>query len=330
MGTYLTNSKMSPELRARIEASVTGRRGPRGALMTPRVRALFQLVVVVVVAGAVAAFVHKWRQSTHELDLAKAALLADMDRLQTARPTRDQPLVPAAERCLTEAAGTPGEDQVDPSLREPAALKAALERPLVYLRAPVSAVDVPSWLARLDPDPAMDAFVACLMVPPAGRAEGDLVTQVEAAYRGGLDQAEETARAYRLQIAVAAQPFFEDSWHKLVNDARTVSAVAELRQAMEVAQLQRATEVERAELLLYLLDEPKTPGSISELDGASAHVIRVGLFDLAASRPLLSLRREVDPQWISKAKRVYLARGLNACRLAYDLREELRATGENR
>jgi len=44
----------------------------------------------------------------------------------------------------------------------------------------------------------------------------------------------------------------------------------------------------------------------------------------------VSRRREVDPQWISKAKRVYLARGLNACRLAYDLREELRATGENR
>ncbi|MBW2458798.1 MAG: hypothetical protein JRI68_30140, partial [Deltaproteobacteria bacterium] len=303
MGTYLTNSKMGPELRARIEASVTGRRGPSRTVLTPRVRAVVRIAVLLVVAGALFAFVRQWRESSHELDQAKAALLADLDRLRGARQPRGEPLVRAVGRWLSEAAKVPGDELLDPSLREPAALASLLDQPLVYLRAPAGAVTAPSWLGRLEPDPAMDAFVACLLSPPAGRAERDLVAMVEAAYRGGAALAKETAQAHRLQVVVLAKPFFEDSWRELVQDARTVSAVAELRLAMEQAHLERAAQVERAGLLVYLLDEPKKAGTASELDGASEHVIRLGIVDLAAATPLLRIRRLVDPSWISEARR---------------------------
>ncbi len=325
MGTFLTNSKMSPELRARIETSLRGGRSASRSRLTPSLRTALRLVAVLVVVGSVVALLLDWRRSRRELQNAKAALIDEVEQARSGLDPPDKPLWSSAQAWLAEASGTTQRDYVDPPLNNPVTLAALLEQPAVYVRGSISGFATVSGFERAAADSGKDSFLACLLQPPASRSEKDLLPKVEAAYRGGAASNRETPRVHRLHDAIVAQPFIEDAWLDQVRNAGSVPEVNDLRKSLEQAQLERSGQAVQAKILIYLLDEPKEPGTASELDGASDHFVRFGIVDFNASQVALRLRRRIDPSWISKAKRVYLARGLNACRLAFDVRQELEA-----
>ncbi len=323
--TYLTNSKMGPELRARIEASVRGKSAasPR---ISPGIRTLLRLGAVLLVVGLASFGVVEWRYQRQRLQSAKTELLADLGQVKAKLKPAGERLWSTAAAELVRASATYPGDLVDPSLR-PADLASLLERPAVYVRGPVgSFADVASQGPAIA-ESGKDAFILCLLDPPAGTTEKELLPKVLIAHRRGGAEATGAAQLYRLQDALAARPFLEDAWQERVRSADSLKRVHQLHLKMDRAHLERAVRAVQAEIFIYLLDEPKKPGTASELDGASDHFVRVGILEIEPVRTVLRLRQRVDPSWIASNKRVYLARGLNGCKLAVDIHQDLKPQG---
>jgi hypothetical protein len=321
VASYLTNDKMSPELRARIEASI--RRGAAHDPTPPRLKATLRLVLLFCIVGSVSALGHRWRQSRQQLADAKAALEAEVSGALTTVPDHASERIRRARSWLTLAAETDAADHVAPSLRRPGAMARLLERRALYVRGPQRSFRTDARLSATVTESTKDAFVTCLIDPPEGRTEQALLPYVRRARRGGPEWAKKTSEVRRLRDLFAAEPMLAPGWLEGVRRASDVRELHELRAEAEAADLHRAAEAAEAELLLYVIDEPKAEGTVSELDGASKHAVRLGLVDLAADEPLLRLRRSVDPSWISDKARIDSGRSLNACRLAVDLRAAL-------
>lgn len=320
MGTLLTNDKMSPELRARIEASVRGRRGgaPQGG-PPPRLRATLRLVMLVCIVGSVSLLGHRWQQQRDQVTEARARVHGELTRqLAQVPPGADQKLTRA--RTWLMRAASDDEDFLAPSLQQQGALSRTLSRGALYARGPLRAFRMGSRLTTAVEESVKDAFVTCLVAPPKARSEEALLPTVRAVYRGSGRLAKRTDEVYRLHDLVAAEPLLEEGWDRRILEAEDIAELHALRRKIEQADLGRAAAAARAELLIYVVDEPKKPGTPSELDGASDHMVRVGIVDLVADEVLLRRRQRVDPSWISEARRVDSARGLNGCRLAVDLR----------
>ncbi len=73
MSTLLTNKKMHPALRARIEKSVTGRTSPEAT--AARLRAIVRFLSVAVFIGAIVWVATKRRELTRTVDAQRAAVL---------------------------------------------------------------------------------------------------------------------------------------------------------------------------------------------------------------------------------------------------------------
>jgi hypothetical protein len=229
----------------------------------------------------------------------------------------------ASRALLAKAGGDYAGDYVDATLGESAQLDTLLKRSTVYVRGPIASFAGEATVERAAAESVRDAFIHCLLVPPASRSEQALRPRVAAVYRGEAISADDAARVHRLHDAIGVREFVGESWAAEVNGARSGAELDRLRDRVNEVQLERAVRAAQAELLVYLVDEPKKPGTPSELDGANDHFVRVGIVELDSGKALLRLRKRVDPSWIAKAQRGYLARGLNACRLAIDVREAL-------
>ncbi|MCA9624487.1 MAG: hypothetical protein KC731_35935 [Myxococcales bacterium] len=316
MGTFLTNDKMSPELRARIEASVSGRH--RGDGLAPALRAGLRLVTLLLVVGTVGIVAVKWRRQTQQIDQAQAALLADLHRGAAGWRDQVRPRVEALRKALRAAASEPYGDTLQAAQGD---LDHWLARPALYVRGPVEAFRGDDGYTSAVTDSVKDAFLYCLAKPPPSRNETDLVLAVNRAYKRGAAIEEATPTVHRLHDLERALPLLDPAFADQIRDA-ALPRLAELRQELEQAQLSRAKAASEAELLIYFLDEPKVPGTPSELDGASNHYVRIGIVDLSTGRHLWRRRERIDPSWISDTNRGHLAVGLDACRLAHDLRAE--------
>lgn len=315
MASYLTNPKMSPALRARIEASVGGRTHRRtGAL---RLRTTLRIVAALLVVGAVAGVARRWHAGRAAREAMRSALREDLARGVAPLRERQEAIASLHDHLRAAAARYDG-DRLDPRLGEPDALAAHLARPAIYARAPLAS----DHLAERAAESPKDAFLACLMAPPASTAERDLMRGVDRAYRGGAAIAEITPKVRRLHDVVAAEPLLDARWARRIDDATEATELASLRRQIEDAHLARAAEAARAELLIYVLDEPAEAGASIALDGASDHLVRVGLIDLTTGETLLRVRRRVRLDWISEGRRPHFARGLLDCRLAAELRAE--------
>ena len=75
MATFLTNAKMSPELAARIDASVRGRRSKGGAASSARVTAIVRLVLFAGIVSGVTSLVSWRRGEGKRIERDRAALL---------------------------------------------------------------------------------------------------------------------------------------------------------------------------------------------------------------------------------------------------------------
>lgn len=314
MATFLTTPRMSPELAARVEASVSGRRGGESSR---RGTALARFAALgVIVAGAIAFFLAK-PSCRDDVDQERAVFLAEIRAATDDVTADDLAMVARVSGWLASHVGAYEGDLVAKELRDSAGFYAAIGRPIVYLRGPIERLATTDGIASAAEDSFRDAFVLCLVSPPDKRTERALVSRARTAFTGGEVAG---ASVERLESALVAAPVLDPAWVERVKSASTQKEIGSLRSALKKAQLDTAKRAMKSELLLALIDEPKEGDRPSELDGANPHHVRVVLVEVATGEVLLRLRRFVDPSWISEGARVEYATGVNACELAMDVR----------
>jgi hypothetical protein len=325
MASFLVTRKMSPELAARVEASVRGQRTRSGSRVPRRTISLFRALALVSSVGLTAWLLLLVHRSHQALAAERATLVARVQRESAALTERQKALVPRVQAWLSDQAGAYAGDSVVDELRGPTRLAAMLTRPAVYIRGPLASFTSPATIAATASASFKDAFVLCLVDPPASRTEKSMLTKARVALAHGPHRAA-SAHIERLYDAIRGLPFLAPAWESRVLQAETRAELAKMRAALEHAPLRAAQRAAKAQLLLFVIDEPGAGPGPTELDGERAHHIRLGLWDLTTEKLLLRLRRHVDPNWISSpVARAEYASGMDACALAYDVRAELAA-----
>ncbi len=324
MPTFLTTPKMSPELAARVQASVKGRRATPGSRRrAPHLIVLVRLAVVVLTATLVATVLYARHQSREAREHERASLTEAFTRRRAALSAEDARTLGLVEVALVRAAGKYEGDLASDSLRAPGALAALLSHGAVYVRGELTAFRSAAAVADAAKSSSKDAFLACLLEPPAARTEKTLLASVRVVYstRGELES--RTAQVRPLRDAVMGLPYLSDAFAERVRRASDLNELRRLRSAFDKAPLDAAIQTAKARLLVFVIDEPSPPGGPVELDGEKAHDVRVGIVDLTRDSTLLRLRKRVDPAWISAARRVDSANALDSCALALDVHESV-------
>jgi len=324
MPTFLTTPKMSPDLVARVQASVNGRRAAPGSRRrAPHLIVLVRLAVLVL-AGTLLALVSYVRaRDRAERESERASLSARVAQRLSALDPQDQRTLPRIEAFLVRAAGQYEGDVLTEALRAPGALAALFADRTVYVRGEQTAFRNAAAVSEAAKASSKDAFLLCLLAPPPERSEKALLAKARLAYstRGELEAATERVRP--LRDAVLGMPFLSTAFAERVRAADDLIELHRLRSAFDKAPLDAATQAAKARLLVFVVDEPSPPGGAVELDGEKAHVVRVGIVDLMSDSTLLRTRKRVDPSWISAARRVDSANALDSCALALDVHESV-------
>jgi hypothetical protein len=304
-----------------VEASVSGRRrgdarAPSRAWLVSVARLGGAAALVALVVFALAAR----RQAARDLERERSALLEAIAAEAAGLAPSDRDAVARDEAIAARYAGAYEGDLVAPELRVAGALDAMLAEPMVYVRAPISAfADAATTTAALS-ESSKDALLLCLVDPPASRAEKTLLPVVRTSYGGGaLEQ--QTPHARPLYEAMVGLPFLLPPWTARVRAAEEHEVLVALRRELDKAPLDRAKRAASAKRMLLAIDEPGDGPGPTELDGERAHWVRVILTDVDPARPLLRIRRRVDPSGLTPGPRDKYARGLDACALALDVRE---------
>ena len=326
MATFLVNDKMNPELAARVHASVTGRARKRAPQRRGTRRVLFlRLGVALALLTLVTSLVVSFRASRQELAAGRASLAARVAEHSSRLVPGSQGLAEQATAWLLKAAGPYEGDRVAPSLRQ-AGLESTLARGTLYVRAELDAVRQGQHLTRIAEDSFQDSLLLCLVSPPTSRSESALMKRVLVAQGGGAPLVQATRSAHRLHDALAAMTLLGEGWQQRITRA-SLARLEVLDALFDEDLLAQGVEAANARVLVYVLDEPKQPGTPTELDGATEHPVRVGIVDLDRSQLLLRARSRVDPEWVAESRRARFARALTDCRLAFDLRAAVRAGG---
>ncbi len=325
MPTLLTNSKMSPALARRIEASIRKGR-PGGMAVERRFVALFRFVTLVGIVVAAVSLVFLKRRESADLERSRAELLARVQKESASLLAEDRSAVDRVEVWLTRAAGPYEGDYVDESLRAPGALATVLAAPVIYVRGPLADFRGSTGIEEASGSSRKDPFLLCLLDRPSTRSESAMLAKVHAAFSGGPHFREHTANAHRLFDAVVGLPLLQPSWRAKVRAANTQEDVVRLEHELDHAPLDEAKKAAAAHVLLFAMDEPGASGGLSELDGERPHDVRVGVVDLGVGRVWLRLRKHADPSWISLGKRADYASGLDGCALALDVHESVTTT----
>jgi hypothetical protein len=297
MATLLTNRKMSPALRARIEASVS-RRSPTTAL----IRLALALTIVV----AIVTLLMKRRDTSHALELRRGTLLESL-RVRAAPFTpEDRKTLARLEPMLTRLAG-PYEGDIDQNVTPGS---------IVYVRGPVDAFSNPRAIEATATASAPDAFIACFVEPPRNRNESSLLAKVRSVYIGG----KMPPRIHRLADAYAAMHALEPAWRERILAAPSDHGVAKLERELERVPFDEGKKALGAEMMVVVLDEPGDAATPAELDGERPHDVRVAVIDPKTGNVVLRSRRRVDPSVWSSGVRPEYASGLDSCAVAFDVR----------
>lgn len=319
MATFLATRKMSPEFRARLEASVRGKRRAPDARLAPRSRSWLRLTAISASIAAVIALFAFVRKERAELEAARSELI-ERARREAAPLTNEERRTPERVKSwLGRLSGPYSGDSIAQEIRGTAEFSAALSRSIIYVRGPLESFRNPNGLAESAGASLKDALVTCLMDPPASRGEKALLVRARTTY-GRSGRPDPTAQVTRLRDALAGMPLLGAEFLTRVQGAEHVRELSKLEREFTRAPLAEAKRAAKSDLLLFAMDEPATrPGPV-ELDGERAHDVRVGLVDLRAERLLLQLRFPVDPSFISVNLRVEYAGPIDSCALALDVR----------
>ena len=320
MRTLLVTRKMSPELAARVQASVEGRRAAPGARLAPRAISLLRLTAIVTILAAVTWLASSVRRVHVETESQRAALL-ERARRESAELGPSELDTPA--RVLPWLALTSGGyegDVIADELRPAGAFQARLREPALYVRGPLGGF-AGARVAETAAGSLKDAFVLCLMTPPEERTEKLLRARARAAFSSRGNGMQPTQNVERLHDALAGLPFLGRDWQGRVAQAGSRAELSDLGRDFDRAPIEAAKRAARATLLLFALDEPGAASGPTELDGERPHDVRVLIVDLRARKPLLRLRRHVDPSWTSAATRAEFASGVDGCALALEVHQ---------
>jgi hypothetical protein len=324
MPTLLVTNKMAPELARHVQASVSGRkRGAGRKSRSPSVVALLRVVTLTLLVAAVSGVVVLRQRDRDEVEALRAGLLETVAKAAATLTPEDRQTLPRVERALTRAAGGYEGDVVDASIRSKAGLSSLFERPLLYVRGSIEGFETPAAIAETARSSQKDAFLVCLLDPPATRSERALLDRVYVAHSSRARVDERTPNSLPLYDAEAGAPFLAPEFPARVRELSDRRRLKELAASVERAPLVQASQAAKARTLLFVMDEAADRRSPAELDGERARHVRVGIVDLASDRVLLRLRRFVDPAWISEKRRAEYASGLNACALSLDLRAQV-------
>jgi hypothetical protein len=324
MPSFLTTKKMGPRLRERIHVSLTGRRKEtRRARVFPLLVACLRAAMLIgLVVFAVSFFLRKHDQET-QIAAMRARVIAAHEKESSGLSKRDKQLRQRTEEAITEGLGRYKGDFFSHEVRDQDLFLQLLKQPGVYLRGSLRDLNKEAGIQTVAQESLKDAFLVCLLDPPVGVEERDLLERVYVAYRSGptLDQA--TAPFFRLQAGLAFMPLLEDAWRDNVRRATKLQSLQQLLTTLERAPLEQAKAAARAETILFVIDEDKEAGAPSEFDGSNKHFARVHLVKLGSQSTLLRARLLVDPSWISEKRRHQYASGLLGCRLAKELHQVL-------
>ncbi len=323
MPTLLTTPRMSPELRARVEASVRGR-GPRSTRrVLPLALSILRVGLVVAMVVAISSLIVARKRARDDLERQRAALLSKLRSESASLNAEQKNLGVRVEGWLERCAGPFVSDTIEPALRAEGALASALARPTVYVRGPLESFAGPSGVAEAAMSSFNDAFVLCLLEPPSSRTEKALLGRARSAYGGGARVVRAAGHVARLHHALVGLPLLGAAWESRVLAASDPRELGELVRVVERAPLADAKAAAKAELLLYAMDEPGDRRKPAELDGERPHDVRVGLVDLTSKKLLFAVRRRVDPSSLSPATRAEYAASVDACALALDVRSSV-------
>lgn len=317
MATFLSNSRMDPALRARIQTSLRAR--SRHARLAPTAIAVLRVAAIGAIVVCVLWFVAQRQADRDALAAAKADVKAMLARHREKLPERGAKLVEVAQAHLLEAAGAYAGDFVAEDLDSVAALDELLKQPLVYVRGDLSTFESGQALGANIARSSPDSLVYCLLRPPEAKDEKALLKPVYASLAKPPPPVLEGVA--RLYSAVAGLPVLEPAWTERIDAAEDRFTFRTVERLARAAPLDEALHAASAKTLLFVMDEPKHGDGPSELDGSNRHYVRVQLVDLESNSTQLRLRLLADPEWISDSKRVRYARPLLGCRVAFDLRE---------
>lgn len=322
MPTFLTTDKMSPELAARIQSSVSGRR-IKGETRLPRwSKGILRIGVIGIAGWLVYALVDLKRRESKQLEHDRSVLLDSLAK-QTATFTPDDPKADQRidEQLVSLSGAWPGD--LD-ELGTKTALDDALARSSVWIRGPIDGFTSPAKIANTAAASGKDAFLLCLADPPASRTEKNVLGRVRIAYANGAQLEQPTAKVKRLDAAKHGLPFLQPAFAERIRSAPDGITIRALKKELDGASLDAARTTLRSEILIAVMDEPAPAGGITEIDGERAHDVRVAIVDLQKQKPLFRSRKHVDPSEWSTQNRSQFASGLDGCTLAYDLRDALK------
>lgn len=309
---------MSPALAARVLASVTGRRAPEGRRLRP-LTAILRLATLALLATALVLVLYVRHTRSRQLERDRESLLQVMrDQASLLTRTDREQLARVQTALAIHAVAAYAGDLVADELRDDAGLAQALAKPMLYIRGPLEGLASRTRLAQLAPSSWKDAFLLCLLDPPAQRSETALKKRARAAF--SRDNLPLTAHVERLDPLLQALPLLGPSWQERVLAADSSSLLSSYRKLFDAAPIAAAVRAAKARQLLAVMDEAGPPGAPTELDGERPHPVRVVLLDLLSGELLLRFRRDVDPSFISSAARAEYAAAIDSCALAFDLR----------
>lgn len=318
MPTLLTNPRMHPALVARVEGSVTGKKTTPGVPRSkPRFVMLLRVGVVVLVAFVVQSVVGFKKKERDDVTKVRTELLTSLRTRGEGLSADDRALPKKIEPLLVKLSRSFDKETISADLRTKAGFEAIFSRPMLYIRGPLGSFATGPQIADAS---AKDSLVMCLLDPPPSRTEKDVLPKVRVAYGTGVALEGQTPNIRRLGELQAGLPFLAPEYAKKVEASSDVVELTKWKKEVDRAPLDTAKRAAKARLLLAAMDEPGD-GSPAELDGERRHHVRIILVDLATETTLLDMRKLADPSWISEKHRTDMAKGLDSCLLALDVRD---------
>ncbi|PKN47338.1 MAG: hypothetical protein CVU63_06530 [Deltaproteobacteria bacterium HGW-Deltaproteobacteria-20] len=315
MPTFLTTPKMPPELAARIEARVTGRKkGPAATTFAPRIpiSVLLPAVAILLVVGI--AVMSNW-STRRETARTRSELMTSIQQARASLAPEASYFLPVVESWVVRLAGPYEGDLVSDQVRLSGGLRAQLKRPVVYVRGPLTD------LARSDQIPMAanasmkDSLLLCLLDPPSSTTEDEVLAKVRGANFTLL-----APNIRRLHEAEAGLGVLRPSWEDRVGAAPDRKALASLQRDFTRAPIEDGKLAASAEVLVVAIDEPPE----GEVRGAAAdhpHAVRLGIVDLRSDTVLVRLRRPTNPSAVGAEARTAFGRAVAGCQTGVQLQD---------
>ncbi len=304
MPSFLVTRRMSPALRARVQASLRSDLRQRTLYPNQGRRWKYLRVVLILATLALTAFlVLTYRKSRREVEERRALLLAEYRQLAASVPK------PARARLQDLAARFDSRSLGDTSAGP--ALDRILAEPFLYVRVEALRLSSPKSALEAARESELDALATCLVTPPANLRESTLLR--------AIGQAPRSDRIFSVGDAVAALDFFDSSFEDELQSVQHMEQLDRLGVRLHQDERARGLAALEAKTLVLAVDLAKEGDVVSDFDGEAPHEIQLKAFDVASGRLLWGASHRVDPSWISAKSRLAYSRPLDSCRLAFEL-----------